>query len=178
MDSKKYICVDAQNISLLRYDYIEDLSPRPFAIPHIVGNARKIFEKNGVPEEFQKIFMETNRVSMTYQKMNSNDRNLYAFKYHRFKAKEYLTGLSVFLAFSKKGEIYGQQDSNQCTFCVGKCYECNSEDLINFMSQLKHQKLLANYIKSITETAQLRTSFSSEFYEFQIEYYKNKIFKK
>ena len=164
MISKSYIAVDAENINLLQYEYVENLSNKPLTIPHTIGNAKEIFEKNGIKEEYQKIFLEANLISM--------------FKYHRFRAVEYIIGFVTYLSYDKDGYIYGQHVGRPSTFCVCKGYECTEEDMKRFFSSLKQENLLENYIKSIAETAQFRTSYSRELYEAQLSYYRKKYTKK
>lgn len=178
MVSEKYIAVDAMNIELLQYEYSVSISQKPNIIKHFEGTAKEIFEKNGVPCEYQKLFMIANPISMSFQKINPSDNSLNVFKYHRFRAKEFLTGLGIILAFSKNGRIHGQQESNPSTFVVDKCYECSREVLISFMSQLKEKKLLDSYVKSMAETMEYRSKVSYELYEAQIKYYRDKMFKK
>ena len=75
MELKKYLCVDAENITLIDYvfvDYnVDERYPKPNSISIGGDTSVKIFEKNGIPKEYQKIYMECNAVKMIVNEINN-----------------------------------------------------------------------------------------------------------
>ncbi len=167
MDSKRCVLVTADNVELISYEYSKNFGNNLLVIRKYVGNAKEIFEKNGIPEEYQKVIMETNSVGMLYQRMNPTI-DCYPTKFHRFKASEFITGLGVYLAYRKDGKIFGESENSPVTFSFKNADVCTNVEAISFLSCLKNDDLLGNYIKSIAEIAQFRTTYSEEFYDLKV----------
>ncbi len=158
MELKKYLCVDANDITLIDYvfvDYnVDESYPKPNSI--IIGGdtSVKIFEKNHVPKEYQKIYMECNAIKMIVNEINNTNRQD-SSKYNRFKARELLTDTGIYLAFDKNGNIFGQMVGDKPTFDVNNCKLCEKNEIIKFLVDLRSNQMLDNYLKSIGEIMHL-----------------------
>ena len=114
MQHKKFIGVEAKNIYLITHILKDDNDktyPQPSIISFTDGTATEIFEKNGIPKEYQKMFMVVNNnLSMAFQKTISHSINLQpaAHKFNRFKARELILGTELFVAYDSSYELSGK----------------------------------------------------------------------
>ena len=157
MELKKYLCVEAEDITLIDYvfvDYNVDDYPKPNSISIGGDNSVKIFEKNKVPKEYQKMYMECNAVKMIVNEINNASRQD-SSKFNRFKGRELLTDTGVYLSFDKTGNIYGQMTGEKPTFDIRNCKVCEKNEIIRFLIDLKTNQLLDNYLKSLGEIMRL-----------------------
>lgn len=145
MDLKKFLCVDAENIRLIDYIFIDQVSynmknnySKPSSIAIGGENCIEIFEKNNIPSECQKIYM-------VYNGLN----------FKKFKAREYLTDTPIRLSISKSGNIFGQMAGERPTFDVSNCYDASKEDVIEFITELRENKILNNYLIALGEIMHL-----------------------
>lgn len=141
MDLKKFLCVDAEHIRLIDYIFIDqDLNnPRyayskPSSIAVGGENSVEIFNKNGIPTEYQKMYM-------AYKGLN----------FKRFKAKEFLTDTIVDISIGKSGNIFGQMVGNKPAFDVSNCYQSSREDVLEFITGLRENQILDNYLNALSE---------------------------
>lgn len=146
MNLKKYLCVEAEHIRLIDYIFTDHDSynskytyPKPHSIAVGGDDCVNIFEKNDIPLEYQKMYM-------VYNSLNINKR---------FKAKEYLTDTIISLSINKNGNIFGQMSGDNPTFDVSNCFECNKEDVLEFLTELREEQLLDNYLKALGEIIHL-----------------------
>ena len=167
---KKFIGVEAKNIYLIMHILKDDNGdrsmtyPQPSTISFTDGTAIGIFEKNGIPKEYQKMFMVVNNnLSMAFQRMISHSINLYpaAHKFNRFKAREFVSGIELFVAYNSSYELSGKQVGFPYAFDFNNCYICDEEEVKNFIIELREKGLFDNYIKSISEITHIM--FESEF---------------
>ena len=145
MEFKKYLCVDADDIRIIDYIFIDqDLNnPRytyskPSSIAIGGENSVEIFAKNGIPNEYQKMYM-------VYKGLN----------FKRFKAKEFLTDTIVDISIGKSGNIFGQMVGNKPAFDVSNCYQSSREDVLEFITGLRENQILENYLKALGEIMHL-----------------------
>ena len=159
---KKYIGVDANNIRLVMHAYGDRLYgkkvyPKPKLMTFTIGNAVELFDKNGIPEEYQKMFMKVNNnLSMLIQDIRDHSINLYAAKLNRFKVREYIIGTEVFIAYNERHALFGEQATFPCAFHVSDCYLCDEEEVEDFMINLREKGLFDNYIKSLAELTHIK----------------------
>ena len=170
MSAKKYIGVDAKNIYLIMHILNADKDDRsiiysqPSMISFTDGNATEIFEKNGVPKEYQKMFMVVNNnLSMAFQRMIAHSINLYpaAHKFNRFKAREFISGTELFIAHNSNYELSGKQVGSPYAIDFSNCYIFDEEKVKKFIFELREKGIFDNYIKSIFEITHIM--FESEF---------------
>ena len=157
---KRYIGVDADKIRIILHSF-DDTGfnnnrkfPQPLITSFTKGIGTEIFERNGIPEKYQKMFMVVeNNLSMTFQNLRGHHINLSpaTFRFNRFKASEYISGASIFLAYNSRHELKGQQAGYPDSFDLDRCYVSNKEDVDYFMLELRDKGLFDNYIKSIME---------------------------
>ena len=157
---KKYIEVDAKNIYLIMHFFSDDKDdrdityPLPSMISFTKGTATDIFAKNGVPKEYQKMLMVVNNnLSMLFQKIRMHSINLCpaAHKFNRFKAREFISGTDLFIAYNSNYELSGKQVGFTYAFDFSNCYTCDEEEVESIIIELRKKGLFDNYIKSIFE---------------------------
>ncbi len=163
---KKYIGVEAENIYLIMHLLTdnEDSRIQPSIMSFTVKTAAEIFIENGIPEEYQKMYMVVNNnLSMAFQRMITHSINLCpaAYKFNRFKAREFVSGTELFVAYNSRYELSGKQVGFPYAFDFNNCYICDAEDVENFIIELREKGLFDNYIKSISEITHIM--FESEF---------------
>ncbi len=164
---KKFIGVEAKNIYLITHILKDDNDktyPQPSIISFTDGTATEIFEKNGIPKEYQKMFMVVNNnLSMTFQKIISHSINLQpaAHKFNRFKARELILGTELFVAYDSSYELSGKQVGFPYAFDFNHCYISDEKEVKDFIIGLRGKELFDNYIKSISEINHIM--FESEF---------------
>lgn len=167
MQHKKFIGVEAKNIYLITHILKDDNDktyPQPSIISFTDGTATEIFEKNGIPKEYQKMFMVVNNnLSMTFQKIISHSINLQpaAHKFNRFKARELILGTELFVAYDSSYELSGKQVGFPYAFDFNHCYISDEKEVKDFIIGLREKELFDNYIKSISEINHIM--FESEF---------------
>lgn len=167
MQHKKFIGVEAKNIYLITHILKDDNDktyPQPSIISFTDGTATEIFEKNGIPKEYQKMFMVVNNnLSMAFQKTISHSINLQpaAHKFNRFKARELILGTELFVAYDSSYELSGKQVSFPYAFDFNHCYISDEKEVKDFIIGLREKELFDNYIKSISEINHIM--FESEF---------------
>ena len=161
MEFKKFLCVDADNIRLIDYIFTDqDLQdskynyPKPSSMAIGGDTSTKIFEKNGVPIEYQKMYMECNSVKMIVSEINNSNRQSTS-KLNRFKARELLTDTGLYLTINKTGNIFGQMAGENPTFDVSNCRTCEKNEIVKFLIDLRLNQVLDNYLKSIGEIMHL-----------------------
>ena len=157
MEFKRFLCVDANNIRLIDYIFTDqDLHasknsyPKPNSMAIGGDISTKIFEKNGVPVEYQKMYMECNSVKMIVNEINNSNRQPTS-KFNRFKARELLTEAVLYLTVDKSGNIFGQMAGENPTFDVSNCRVCEKNEIVKFLIDLRLNQVLDNYLKSIGE---------------------------
>ena len=167
MQHKKFIGVEAKNIYLITHILKDDNDktyPQPSIISFTDGTATEIFEKNGIPKEYQKMFMVVNNnLSMAFQKTISHSINLQpaAHKFNRFKAREFVSGTELFVAYNSRYELSGKQVGFPYAFDFNHCYISDEKEVKDFIIGLREKELFDNYIKSISEINHIM--FESEF---------------
>ena len=160
MDFKDYLCVDAENIQLINYIFTDQIFNendylKPKVTPVGGESSIKIFEQNGIPEEYQKAYMTCSHISMSLADLKNSRSNLYTTKFNRFKAKGYLTGTPIYLAISNSDRIFGQMVGDNPRFDVRDCYVCDKNEVDKFLIEIRKNGLLDNYLKAISEILQL-----------------------
>ena len=160
MDLNNYVCFDASNVRLVNYIYTDrniygykDSYPKPKVVPIGGDNSISIFEKNGIPLNFQKVFFNYNTISKGLNIIK--DSIITLNEYPTFKAKGYLSNIPVKLKINKFGEISGEMIGEKSQFDVYRGFFCNKEYVEMFFIDLREQGLLNNYIKAINEILQL-----------------------
>lgn len=157
---KRYIGVNANEVRLIMHIFSDNglNDKRDYPQPKITafskGTGTEVFERNGIPKEYQKMFMiVNNNMSMAFQDIRIHHINLSpaSFKFNRFKAREYISETEVYIAYNSEHELRGQQAGFPCAFDLGSCYICSEEKVKDFMIGLREKGLLDNYIKSIME---------------------------
>ena len=175
--SKKYIGVNAENIRLFIHAYADNYGKknysRPDGITFSIGYATELFEKYGIPKEYQKMYMiVNNNLSMLFQDIRNHSINLYAAKLNRFKVREYTTGTEIFIAYNCRHELFGQQALSQWSFTVRNCFECSEDEIVKTMIVLREKGLLDNYIKAIAEISHLRVETQCDYNEEEKDFVK------
>ena len=171
MDLKEYLCVDAIDIKWLDYIFTDqdlygarDEYPKPHCIGVGGGNCIKIFERNGIPEEFQKLFLSCNRYMMQINKIfNSRKGDMCGGRILQFKAIETISNTAVYLSMNGKGSIFGRMEGENPAFEVHHCYVCEKNDVCRFLIDLRSKGLMDNYIQAIKEITHvhMRSYFDS-----------------
>ena len=169
MELKKYLCVDAKDITLIDYIFMDQKNDnltysKPDSIAIGGDSSVKVFEKNGVLEEYQKVFMVCNAISMILQSIKNADKMITRNKsrFNIFKAKELLTDTPMSLTVNAFGDIFGQMASKKSSFDVRNCYVCEKNDVIDFLLDLKNNQMLDKYIKSIEEIMHFNIKYYTE----------------
>ena len=162
MELKKYLGVDAKDITLIDYVFIDQAGDtvtysKPCSIAIGGDSSVKIFEKNGVIKEYQKIFMVCNTISMVIQSIKNSDKMITTNKsrFNVFKAKEFLTDIPINLTVNVCGDIFGQMASEKASFDVRNCYICEKSDVLSFFVNLRNDQMFDKYLKSIAEIMHL-----------------------
>ncbi len=157
---KRYIGVDANNIIMIMHIFSDeglDYSrkyPQPLITAFSKGKGSEIFERNGIPKEYQKMFMVVNNnLSMDFQDIRTHHINLSpaSHRMNRFKAREYISETEVYLAYNSEHVLKGEKAGLPCAFDLDNCYVCEEHEVKEFILELRDKGLLDNYIKSIME---------------------------
>ncbi len=154
---KKYLSVDAENIIMIDY-WFSDQSfygsfnsyPKPQTMVSCGDNSISIFERNNVPQDYQRIFIETNSISQTLCLPSSaiiRKKNAL----HRFEGREFITEMPINLSVSQYDEIYGYMASEKPAFDVRSCYDVEKNEVIRFFGELRKDGLFDNYLKALGE---------------------------
>lgn len=159
MELKEYIYAEGKNIRIVGHGFSDDEKtyPKPFIVSFTVGNGSTIFDKYEVPEEFQKVFFVVNKLGMQYMKKHPQIGNIITKKYHRFKGKEFLTGIDFHFAYNERGgELFGFPIEHPCNFDVGECAESSKDEIFNFIQELRKRRIYDKYIKALGEIVSFR----------------------
>ena len=102
-------------------------------------------------------------LSMAFQKIRDHNKNLSpsSVQCNRFKAKEYISGTDLFVAYNSQCELSGRQVGFPCAFKFSNSYTCDEEDVTKFIIEVRERGLFDNYIKSIMEITHVM--FTSEY---------------
>ena len=154
MDIDNYICFDATNVRLLKYAFTDhkipgykDTYPKPRIVAIGGENSNSIFENNGIPLEFQKVFFNYNVISKGLINFKGNPT---------FKARGYLTNIPLRLKINQYGVISGEMIGEKSQFDVYNGFVCNKEYVEMFFIDLRKQGLIGNYIQAINEILNMR----------------------
>ena len=138
INNNKFLCVSSEYLYKINYVLSsEKLSNNRNGLISFTGdNCQTIFEENNVPSEYQLIFIKI---------ISKN------------KGFEYLTNIpfkltnNYYYEDAFRGEMSGSFPG--CSFNYSDY--CTKEEIINFMSNLKNDGLLENYIQSLGEIFQV-----------------------
>jgi hypothetical protein len=161
MELKDYIYTEGKDIRIVAHHFHDDENnyPKPEVLSFTVGNGKEIFDKYGIPEEYQKVFFEVNKVGMKIMKERPQLGNMCTKKNHRFKGKEFLTDTEFYFAYNRRGgELFGYQVDYPHNYNVYDCLESSKEELFKFIQELRKRRIYDNYIKAIVEIDSYRVS--------------------
>ena len=152
MDLKKYLCVNAEDITLVNYIFTDKVFygeknsyPKPQSIAIGGESSVNIFEENDIPKEFQKLYMSSYSLSKEISKIPYFKRS------KTFIARELLTDISIALEIYDNRNIYGKMSGSKPSFSVDNVHECNKEEAIMFLFGLRENGLLDNYLRTLEE---------------------------
>lgn len=154
---KLYLAVEADNIVIIDYCFSDqqilgskDIYPKPQCMAVCGDNSVSIFEKNGIPEMYRKMFLVTNSLALSFCPSSSSmvrKKNIF----QRVKSHEFITDIPIYLSCNGYDDIYGYMASDKPTFDVKNCYGVRKDDVIRFFNELRDNDLLDNYIKTLGE---------------------------
>ena len=152
-EKARYLIVDAKEINKQLYKVYREFAFNDFDNiyePHGMIDAREIFEKNGVPEKFQKILIKIN--IPFFIKTEAQEYTMgFPFDFTGGKiVKE--DNKKIITAFNKP--IYDYQANREFSDKIRIRTELvysNFTDIINFLSQIEKEGHLSAYLQSIKD---------------------------
>lgn len=161
MNLKEYIYTEGNNIRIVAHHYQDDENnyPKPEVFSFTIGSAKEIFDKYDIPEEYQKVFFEVNKIGMQIMKDRPQTGNMCTKKYHRFKGREFLTDTDFYFAYNMRGgELFGYPIDYPRNYNVYDCLESSKEEFFSFVQELRKRRIYDNYIKAIVDIGSYRVS--------------------
>ncbi len=179
MRKKYYIRVDGYNIKTINYiftdsnniDCLDEYSEAK-SLPCGGESGTVIFEKHGIPEQYQRMYMVANPISIFFSMPTMTAREKISV-FQRFKAKEILTDIPVYLTNDKIVPIFsGYMAVEKPPFNIECCYECNKENVLQFYNNLKKVGLWDQYLEALGEI--MNIDIEKDLNGNKIKKYKNK----
>ena len=151
---KKYILVDANNITRCKYEIKREAYCNDFInICHQDGyeNMDSIFEKNNIPIEYRKLFLELKN-------------NIPKIKLPKYEFEELLTREKFYADNIKKDKIFCHTNTIDIRKWMSFTTEegfTNYTEILSFISNLNKLGLIDNYINSLNEFFRTNTKEKS-----------------
>ncbi len=146
----KYLCVDAKNLYLINYALQDDSIRNNCLIAYTGNNCQEIFEESNISSEYQKVFI----------RLNPLITNLY----RNVSGYEYLTYVPIriyknrYYDYSINGEMAGRYPR----FVFRNATYCDEKEILVFLTTLKENNMLLDYIKCLGEVTQMNITSKSE----------------
>ena len=157
---KSYLAVKASDINSINYIFTDDscgsqndIYPLPKSMPIGGSSSKEIFDKYGIPEELQYVFMTFNPLKFKFN--NKKETRQYNGKHSSMKGKELVIGAYVNISIGTDN-FYGNMYSNKPAFEFKHANICKREFVLDFLQRLRSMDLMNNYIYAISDLFRLK----------------------